>query len=208
MPTVVSYSLFTYNICNASWHKILLDSPLMEIQVWGNTTKKTWSSTDPWAGPGHSEVPHPFHCPCNMGSTWLSHFQKLLQGHSLEIVMCWKLLHGICDCNQLRPLQAFKIWCAGVGIHPSCCHSRHASYASSLLCKFPLLASYWLIDWRERERERERGRRRERKSQACSILGTEPNVGLDLMILGSWPELKSRLGHSMTESPRCPSLAF
>ena len=38
-------------------------------------------------------------------------------------------------------------------------------------------------------------RQRERESQAGSMPSTEPNMGLDLMTLRSWPELKSRVGH-------------
>ena len=46
--------------------------------------------------------------------------------------------------------------------------------------------------------ERQRGGRRrggERESQVDSALSPEPNMGLDLMTLRSWPELKPRLSH-------------
>jgi len=64
--------------------------------------------------------------------------------------------------------------------------------------------AYYLFIW-ERERERERTRvhelgeaegEGERESQADSTLSAEPDVGLDLMTLRSWPELKSRVGRS------------
>ena len=42
----------------------------------------------------------------------------------------------------------------------------------------------------------ERERERERESYAGSTLSMEPDAGLDPMTLGSWPELKSRVGHS------------
>ena len=38
----------------------------------------------------------------------------------------------------------------------------------------------------------QRERKRETKSQADSVLSVEPDVGLHLLTLRSWPELKSR----------------
>lgn len=46
---------------------------------------------------------------------------------------------------------------------------------------------------RKREGEREIGR----EYQACSMLNAESDAGLNPMILGSLPEHKSRVGHSL-----------
>ena len=52
------------------------------------------------------------------------------------------------------------------------------------------------------ERERERVHmswgegQGQRESQAGYMLSVEPDLGLDPTTLGSWPELKSRVGHS------------
>jgi len=47
---------------------------------------------------------------------------------------------------------------------------------------------------KEREHKQEGKREREGESQANSVLSTEPSVGLNLMTLGSRPELKPRVG--------------
>ena len=48
------------------------------------------------------------------------------------------------------------------------------------------------------------GEEGERKSQADPPPSAEPDVGIDLMTVRSRDELKSRVGHLMTEPPRCP----
>ena len=59
-----------------------------------------------------------------------------------------------------------------------------------------ILFYFTLFYYREREREREkvrageRGRGRERESQVGSMLSMKPNLGLNLRMLGSRPELK------------------
>jgi len=45
----------------------------------------------------------------------------------------------------------------------------------------------------------------ERESQADSTRSTEPNAGLSLRTLRSWPELKSRSDVQLTEPPKRPS---
>ena len=69
---------------------------------------------------------------------------------------------------------------------------------------------YFILSFRERERvsaverqsegdkdwERERERERERESWTGSMLIVEPDLGLDPTTLGSWLELKSRVGCS------------
>lgn len=42
---------------------------------------------DLWNGPGKLEIPHPLACPWNAHSAYHSH-SELMQGHSLERVMC------------------------------------------------------------------------------------------------------------------------
>ena len=59
-----------------------------------------------------------------------------------------------------------------------------------------------LLNLSEREREdgrKERGIRKE--SQADSLLITEPNMGLDLTTLRSWPEPESRVCHNQLSYP-------
>ena len=74
------------------------------LQCW---VRMTWLklNPDPWAGPRHLEVSHPFLCPWNVGSACLSCSQRLLPRHSLEMVTwCWKHPHGIHDWAQFGPL--------------------------------------------------------------------------------------------------------
>ena len=44
----------------------------------------------------------------------------------------------------------------------------------------------------------------EKQFLAGSTLGADPHAGLDPVTLGSQPELKSRIGHSV-EPPTCPN---
>ena len=67
----------------------------------------------------------------------------------------------------------------------------------------------FLYSW-ERDRvwagEEHREREGERESQAGSTLSAEPDTGLNLTTVKSWPELKSRVGHSTdwaTQVPLC-----
>lgn len=78
----------------------------------GEVIEKTWVPRDLWAGPGLLEAPSFIPCPWAMGSAYLSHCQRLLQEHRLEIVMWyWKHLQSIHDWTQLRPL--YKLWGSG-----------------------------------------------------------------------------------------------
>ena len=57
---------------------------------------------------------------------------------------------------------------------------------------------------RERDRERQRETERERESQVGSTLIMEPNMGLNLTTVRSWPEPKSRVGHSTDWATQVP----
>lgn len=60
---------------------------------------------------------------------------------------------------------------------------------------------------RERERvhgRRGRGRREERESRAESLLSVKPSVGLGLMTMKSWHELKSRIRHLTDWATQAP----
>ena len=43
----------------------------------------------------------------------------------------------------------------------------------------------------------------EKESQTGSMFSVEPKMGLDLTMMGSWPEPKSRV-RQLTEPPKCP----
>ena len=57
---------------------------------------------------------------------------------------------------------------------------------------WPLLA----VSWPRGEGGAEEERQEEREFQVGSMLSMEPNMGLNLMTLRSWPEPKSRVGCS------------
>lgn len=79
---------------------------------WGRSSKRhdhrlTRDVTTDWPGGwtralgGSSPLPLSF----DVGSAVLSRSQRLLQGHSLEIMIwCWEHLHDACDWTQWRPL--------------------------------------------------------------------------------------------------------
>ena len=49
---------------------------------------------------------------------------------------------------------------------------------------------------REKDTERERDRERERIDSRLCAVSAEPDAGLNLTTLGSWPQLESRVGRS------------
>ena len=49
-------------------------------------------------------------------------------------------------------------------------------------------------------------RDRERESSAVSMPSMDPNLGLDLTTMRSWPEPKSKVGCLTTEPSRCPKI--
>lgn len=53
--------------------------------VLGKVIQKTGLPVDLEAGPKHSEIPHPQPYFRNVDSTYLSHSQRLLQRHSLQL---------------------------------------------------------------------------------------------------------------------------
>ena len=114
--------------------KPFLFFPLTVIKVWwqhigeGHQKDMTagWYVSWTWALGDSPPSPHSW----NTGSICLSHSQRLLQGHSLEIAgWCWEHLHSIHGWTQR---WTFKIWRAGGRIHSPCCCPVQASYISSL----------------------------------------------------------------------------
>ena len=56
--------------------------------------------------------------------------------------------------------------------------------------------------------ERERRERERENPLADSSVSTEPDAGLHLRTLRSWPQVKPRVGAQPTEPPRCPYTVF
>ena len=105
-----------------------------------------WRSSKPvttsCVGPGHLEstLTASFVCPWHMVSSCLSSSQRLLQGHSFEIVRwCWKCLNGLCDWTQSRPLHKLLLfgWWRDLLL---LLHPRQSWYVSSLC----LLILLWI----------------------------------------------------------------
>lgn len=93
---------------------------------------KTWLPVDLWAGPRHSEAPHPspvleMWVPIAFLSPWGGSKDPALRqccGAENLALYVW-----------LTPVKAswtHKMWPAGWGVHSSCCHPRQALWVNSL----------------------------------------------------------------------------
>ena len=71
----------------------------------------------------------------------------------------------------------------------------------------PLPTFFFFKFQRESVSGREGQRKRERESQSDSTLSMEPDAVFHLVTLGSWPEPKSRVGHSTDWATQAPFFA-
>ena len=123
-------------------------------------------------------------------------------------------LHNLPECSHDMTASCQKVFpCLPRRAHRChICESFHLRECCLYIYFFKKISLIYIFE-REGESEGEHvcisgegGRRK--ASQANSMLSVETNVGLDLMTLISWPELKPRVRHSTNGATLAPTFIF